>query len=88
MSLSPNQGSSSGRGGGGGGGGCNKHYRCRIYMTVHAHVMCTYMFLMRDEKEERKKQARLNKQTNKAKQHSTYTLLVLLHVAKPKHAYT
>ena len=26
---------------------------------------------MRDEKEERKKQARSNKQTNKAKQHST-----------------
>ena len=28
---------------------------------------------MRDEKEERKKQARSNKQTNKAKQHSTPT---------------
>ena len=33
--------------------------------------LCVYMFLMRDEKEERKKQARSNKQTNKAKQHST-----------------
>ena len=33
--------------------------------------MYMYMFLMRDEKEERKKQARSNKQTNKAKQHST-----------------
>ena len=32
-------------------------------MSVHV--------LMRDEKEERKKQARSNKQTNKAKQHST-----------------
>ena len=30
-----------------------------------------YMLLIRDEKEERKKQAGLNKQTNKAKQHST-----------------
>ena len=29
------------------------------------------MFIMRDEKEDRKKQARSNKQTNKAKQHST-----------------
>ena len=30
-----------------------------------------YRLLMRDEKEERKKQARSNKQTNKAKQRST-----------------
>ena len=30
-----------------------------------------YMFLMKDEKEERKKQASKVKQTNKAKQHST-----------------
>ena len=30
-----------------------------------------YMFLIRDEKEERKKQARSNKQTNRTKQHST-----------------
>ena len=30
-----------------------------------------YMFLMRDEKEERKKEASKVKQTNKAKQHST-----------------
>ena len=36
-----------------------------VYATVHVHV------LMRDEKEERKKQARSNKQTHKAKQHST-----------------
>ena len=31
-------------------------------------IHVTYMFLMRDEKEGRKKQARSNKQTNKAKQ--------------------
>ena len=33
--------------------------------------MTLYMFLMRDEKEERKKEASKVKQTNKAKQHST-----------------
>ena len=39
--------------------------------------MYTYMLLMRDEKEERKKQARSNKQTNKAKQHSTCTCMTV-----------
>ena len=55
--------------------------RCVVYM--HIHVYCAeqffcyipstynyiYMFLMRDEKEERKKQARSNKQ-GKATQHT------------------
>ena len=43
-----------------------------FYSIQKAHTcMYMYMFLMRDEKEERKKQARSNKQTIKAKQHST-----------------
>ena len=35
---------------------------------------------MRDEKEERKKQARSNKRTNKAKQHSTHTCIYKMYV--------
>ena len=43
-----------------------------MYMYyVHVYIIHVVMLLMRDEKEERKKQARSNKQTNKAKQHST-----------------
>ena len=38
-------------------------------MPVHVHVACMYLYihvLMRDEKEERKKQARSNKQTRQS----------------------
>ena len=38
-------------------------------MHLHVHDM-GYMFLMRDEKEGRKKQARSNKQQGKATQHT------------------
>ena len=47
------------------GGGRDVNNYCKIVKYGRVHV------LMRDEKEERKKQARSNKQTNKAKQHST-----------------
>ena len=40
-----------------------------MYMYVLAAVTYIYMFLMRDEKEERRKQARSNKQ-GKATQHT------------------
>ena len=38
------------------------------YIDTHIHTVYThiYMFLMRDEKEERKKQARSNKQTRQS----------------------
>ena len=40
-------------------------------MSVQFDLLKYVHVLMRDEKEERKKQARSNKQINKAKQHST-----------------
>ena len=47
-------------------------FECMHLPCIILHVHVYTCFVMRDEKEERKKQARSNKQTNKAKQHSTH----------------
>ena len=40
--------------------------RVYLYVAAEAFNYCLYMFLMRDEKEEQKKQARSNKQTRQS----------------------
>ena len=47
------------------------HLTRKIHYLYYGPSHAKYMFLMRDEKEERKKEASKVKQTNKAKQHST-----------------
>ena len=48
----------------------NRLSTCVNSMSCHISCIYTYMFLMRDEKEGRKKQARSNKQQGKATQHT------------------
>ena len=54
---------------------CAVLFLAYIYLSVHCNYFLTIMYihvLMRDEKEERKKQARSNKQQGKAIQHTLY----------------
>ena len=43
------------------------------FVDIFLPTLCTYMFLMRDEKEERKKQAIAKRQSNTAHPRQVYT---------------